>query len=110
KFWDRLRRRILEKNQFGVAPNDAGPLWLGQRLVAPRSMNAYQNVTYPKGAFVLGMLQSLLYSNQDRDKACIAMLHDFVDTHRDSPASTESFKTVVEKHMTKSIDLQGNGR
>jgi hypothetical protein len=110
KFWDRLRRRILEKNQFGVAPNDAGPLWLGQRLVAPRSMNAYQNVTYPKGAFVLGMLQSLLYSNQDRDKAFIAMMHDFVDTHRDSPASTESFKTVVEKHMTKSIDLQGNGR
>ena len=33
EFWDRLRRRILEKNNFGVAPNDAGPIWMGMRHV-----------------------------------------------------------------------------
>jgi aminopeptidase N len=38
------------------------------------------------------------------------MMHDFIETHRDAPASTESFKTVVEKHMTKRMDLQLNGR
>ena len=27
-FWERQRVRILEKNDFGVSPNDAGPLWL----------------------------------------------------------------------------------
>jgi hypothetical protein len=37
-------------------------------------------------------------------------MHDFIDTHRDVPASTESFKAVVEKHMTKQMDLQKNGR
>ena len=44
-FWERQRLRILEKNNFGVSPNDAGPLWLGLRLVSPRSGLAYQGVT-----------------------------------------------------------------
>jgi aminopeptidase N len=110
EFWDRLRSRILEKNNFGVAPNDAGPLWMGLRLVSPRSENAYQNVTYPKGAYVLQMLRSIMYSADDGDNAFIAMMHDFVESHRDRPATTESFKAIVEKHMTKSMDLTGNGR
>jgi len=110
EFWERLRQRILEKNNFGVAPNDAGPLWMGQRLSSPRSENAYQNVTYAKGAYVLQMLRSVMYSLDDKDAAFIAMMHDFVDTHRERAASTESFKAVAEKHMTKFMDLGGNGR
>ncbi len=47
---------------------------------------------------------------QDKDKAFIAMMHDFVETHRDRPATTESFRDVAQKHMTKVMDLQGNGR
>jgi hypothetical protein len=108
-FWERLRVRILEKNAFGVAPNDAGPLWMGLRLMSPRTENAYQNVTYPKGAYVLQMLRSMMYSSEDNDTAFIAMMHDFVDSHRDKPASTETFKAIAEKHMNKSMDLQGNG-
>jgi hypothetical protein len=110
EFWDRLRHRVLEKNNFGVAPNDAGPIWMGERLISPRSASAYQNVTYPKGAYILSMLRSLMYSNDDQDKEFMAMMHDFVESHRDRPASTESFKAVVEKHMTKSMDLQNNRR
>jgi hypothetical protein len=109
-FWDRLRPRILDKNNFGIAPNDAGPLWMGERLASPRSENAYQNVTYPKGAYVLQMLRSIMFTADDGDKAFIAMMHDFVESHRDRPATTESFKAIVEKHMTKSMDLNGNGR
>ncbi len=110
EFWDRLRRRILDKNNYGIAPNDAGPVWMGLRLVSPRSENAYQNVTYPKGAYILQMLRSIMYSLDDGDKPFIAMMHDFVETHRDRPASTESFKAIVEKHMSKIMDLQSNGR
>ena len=113
-FWERQRVRILEKNNFGVAPNDAGPLWLGLRLVSPRSEQAYQGLTYPKGAYVLQMLRSLMYSDQgtdpDPEKDFKAMMHDFVETHRDTNASTESFKHIAEKHMTKQMDLQGNAR
>jgi len=108
EFWDRLRHRILEKNLFGVAPNDAGPLWMGLRLMSPRTQDAYQNVTYPKGAYVLQMLRSIMYS--DKDQAFIAMMHDFVESHRDRPASTESFKAIAEKHMTKMMDIEKNGR
>ncbi len=110
EFWDRLRRRILDKNNFGVAPNDAGPIWMGQRLASPRTANAYQNVTYPKGAYILQMLRSIMYSPADGDKPFIEMMHDFVETHRDRPASTESFKAVAEKHISKIMDLQKNGR
>jgi Peptidase family M1 domain/Carboxypeptidase regulatory-like domain len=108
EFWDRLRKRILEKNLFNVAPNDAGPLWMGLRLISPRTQDAYQNLTYPKGAYVLNMLRSILHS--DNDQAFIDMMHDFVESHRDRPASTESLKAIAEKHMTKMMDLAGNGR
>ena len=110
EFWERLRHRILEKNNFGIAPNEAGPLWMGLRLISPRTENAYQDVTYPKGAYVLQMLRSMMYSTQDGDKAFIAMMHDFVDRHREKAASTESFRAIAEKHMTKTMDLEGNGR
>jgi hypothetical protein len=38
------------------------------------------------------------------------MMHDFIESHRVAPASTESFKAIAEKHMTKQMDLQRNGR
>jgi hypothetical protein len=111
-FWERLRQRLLEKNSFGIAPNDAGPLWMGLRLISPRTENAYQNVTYPKGAFVLQMLRSMMYDpdDKDQDKGFIAMMHDFVESHRERAATTESFKAIAEKHMTKLMDLGKNGR
>jgi hypothetical protein len=113
-FWERQRVRILEKNNFGVSPNDAGPLWLGLRLNSPRSAQAYQGDTYSKGAYVLLMLRSLMYADHgpadNRDQAFIDMMHDFMESHHDSPASTESFKAIAEKHMTKQMDLQQNGR
>ncbi len=56
------------------------------------------------------MLRSLFIPNKDKDKAFIEMMHDFVDTHRDMPASTESFKLIAEKHMPHSLDLENNGR
>jgi len=114
EFWERQRVRILDKNNFGVSPNDAGPVWLGLRLISPRSGQAYQGVTYSKGAYVLAMLRSLMYADMgsagNPDQAFIDMMHDFMERHREIPASTESFKAVAEKHMTKKMDLQQNGR
>jgi Carboxypeptidase regulatory-like domain/Peptidase family M1 domain len=114
EYWDRQKRRILDKNNFGISPNDAGPLWMGLRLVSPKSQQGYQGLTYSKGAYVLLMLRSMLRADQatsgDKDQAFIDMMHDFMETHQKMPASTESFKTVVEKHMPKELDLQKNGR
>ncbi|MGA2099260.1 MAG: M1 family aminopeptidase [Candidatus Acidiferrum sp.] len=109
-FWERQRKRILEKNNYGISPNDAGPLWLGLRLISPKSPRAYQGVTYSKGAYVLLMLRSLMWDDAatsgNRDQVFMDMMHDFMDSHRNAPASTESFKAIVEKHLTKQIDIQ----
>jgi aminopeptidase N len=51
-----------------------------------------------------------MYSPVDQDKAFVAMMHDFVESHRERAATTESFKAVAEKHMTKLMDLGKNGR
>jgi hypothetical protein len=114
EYWDRQKRRILEKNTYGIASNDAGPLWLGLRLVSPKTRQAYQGVTYSKGAYVLSMLKSMMYDDQITDgnpnQAFIDMMHDFISSHQNMPASTESFKAIVEKHMTKRMDLEGNGK
>ncbi len=114
EYWDRQRKRIMEKNNFGVSANDAGPLWLGLRLYSPKNASAYQAVTYGKGAYVLKMLRSLMYDDHTEDTnkeaAFIAMMHDFVATHENVPASTESFQAIAERHMPKVLDLQKNGR
>jgi aminopeptidase N len=83
---------------------------MGLRLISPRSENAYQNVTYPKGAYVLQMLRSMMYDPEEKDKAFIGMMHDFVESHREKAATTESFKAIAEKHMTKLMDMGKNGR
>jgi aminopeptidase N len=58
------------------------------------------------------MLRSMMRGNDDhdQDKDFIDMMHDFVGTHRDRAATTESFKTIAEKHMTKLMDFGKNGR
>ena len=104
EFWQRQHDRILEKNNFGVSPNDAGPLWLGMRLISPRSAQAYQGGTYAKGAYVLSMLRADVAPGGNPDQPFIDMMHEFMSTHRDTPASSESFKTVAEKHYD-----QGDG-
>jgi len=114
EYWDRQKRRILDKNTYGIASNDAGPLWLGLRLISPKTPRAYQGVTYSKGAYVLLMLKSLMFDDQhtsdNPNQAFIDMMHDFISSHQNTPASTESFKAIAEKHITKSMDLQGNGK
>ena len=69
-------------------------------------------MTYSKGAYVLQMLRSRRYADQSPkpEQPIIDLMHDFIESHRDKPASTESFKAVAEKHMTKQMDLQQNGR
>jgi aminopeptidase N len=114
QYWDRQKIRILEKNNYGVAPNDAGPLWMGLRLISPRTEQGYQGLTYSKGAYVLMMLRSMMRDDKatsgDKDQIFIDMMHDFMQSHQNVPASTESFKSIVEKHMPKELDLQRNGR
>jgi aminopeptidase N len=51
-----------------------------------------------------------MYDRKTGDQKFIAMMHDFVKSHFNGNASTESFKAIVEKHMTPQMDLDGNKR
>ncbi|MGC9946322.1 MAG: carboxypeptidase regulatory-like domain-containing protein [Bryobacteraceae bacterium] len=110
KYWERAQETIMAKNSFGFRPNDAGPLWTGIRLNTFKTGNAYSRLIYPKGGFALHMLRYLMYDRDTGDKDFIAMMHDFVATYMNQNASTESFKSIVEKHIKPSLDLERNGK
>jgi hypothetical protein len=109
-YWDRARKRLFEKNEYGISPNDTGPIWMGLRLNTFKTPGGYSRVVYPKGGFVLHMLRQMMYDAKTGDERFIAMMREFVKSHHNRNASTESFKAIAEKHMTRDMDLDGNQR
>ncbi|HUB82348.1 MAG TPA: M1 family aminopeptidase [Bryobacteraceae bacterium] len=110
KYWQNARQYLLEKNNFGNRRNDAGPVWLGQRMDSAHNQSAYDAVVYRKGAYVLHMLRMMMWDQKEGDKPFIEMMHDFVSTFMNKNASTESFERIVEKHMTPSMKFTTSGR
>jgi peptidase M1-like protein len=110
KYWSNARDRLVEKNSFGRRPNDAGPIWMGLRLMSEKNPTAYSHVVYGKGGYVLHMLRQMMHDPKEGDKYFIAMMQDFVAQHLNGNASTESFQRVVEKHMRPNMNLMGNGK
>jgi hypothetical protein len=110
KFWQSLREEITQKNEFGNAANDAGPIWLGLLLDTFKNPGAYNRLVYPKGAYILQMLRMLMRDDKTGDQDFMAMMQDYVATYQNRNASSEDFKSVVEKHMKPALDLEGNRR
>jgi len=67
-----------------------------------------RRLIYPKGAYVLWMLRMMMHENTAGDQHFKEMMQDFVNTYRGKAATTEDFKAVVEKHMTKAMDMESN--
>jgi peptidase M1-like protein len=103
------RENILEKNEFGFSANDVGPISMGLRLTTPRASQAYSRVVYSKGGYTLHMLRQMMHSGQQGDAAFIAMMKDFVATYLHQDASTADFQRIVEKHITRDMDVEQNG-
>lgn len=110
RFWEASKESILNKNQYGRRPNDAGPIWQGLRLDTKKNPGAYSRVVYSKGAYVLHMLRWIMFDTKTGDQQFIEMMKDFVKTHYNGSASTEDFKHAVERHMNPRMDLDGNGK
>jgi len=107
-YWKHAQQSLLEKNEFGMRNNDAAPLWLGWRSSFHKLPGAYQALGYRKGGYALHMLHQMMYDRQNGDKAFIAMMQDFVKTYYNKNASTEAFKSIVDKHMLPKMDLAGD--
>jgi hypothetical protein len=108
KYWENGRKMILEKNEFGNRANDAGPIWMGLRLNTFKTASAYRRMIYPKGGYVLHMLRYLL-QDEKGDQNFIDTMHDYVKTYANRAASTEDFMSLVEKHMTRPLNMENNG-
>jgi hypothetical protein len=114
EFLEQFRRdkELLQNSDVKLHRVDSlGPIWMGRRIRSSEtSPSSYQNLIYSKGGYVLQMLREQLVDprNQDPDHLFKDMLQDYCKTFDNKPASTEDFKTIVEKHMTHGLDLDGN--
>ena len=111
QFWDRARRRILEKPRGAtVANNEAGPISQGWRLSTWRNAEAYNAIVYSKGAFVLHMLRMAMHDHKTGDQVFSAMMTDFANTYAGKNASTADFQRIVEKHAPPEVRLTKDGK
>jgi aminopeptidase N len=108
-FWNDERDILLERDAQGFRAIDVGPLTMGYRASNSRTgFNTTRRLIYPKGAYILHMLRMMLHDNRTGDQQFKEMMQDFVKTFSGKAATTEDFKAIVEKHMTREMDLEGN--
>jgi hypothetical protein len=81
---------------------------MGLRLNTFKTASAYRRMIYPKGGYILHMLRYLM-QDEKGDQNFIDTMHDYVKTYANRAASTESFMNLVEKHMTRNLNLENNG-
>jgi hypothetical protein len=109
KFWSDERELMTTRNKEGLRPIDAGPITMGYRLSNSREgFDIYRRLIYPKGAYILHMVRMMMWDRKDGDQRFKQTMQDFVATYAGRAATTEDFKTMVEKHMTPAMDLEGN--
>jgi hypothetical protein len=108
KFWNDERDLMIEKNAEGFRAIDVGPVTLGYRLNNTRVGDVTYKLIYPKGAYILHMIRMMMYTPKEKDARFKAMMHEFMQTYANRAATTEDFKSMVEKHMLPIMDLDGN--
>ncbi len=110
-YWELKRGEIFGRTT-GVANHEAGAITQGVRLRTHRSPQAAQALVYSKGAYVVHMLRMMMYEQgaPDLDRPFKAMMADFVKTWSGRNPSTDDFKAIAEKHITRDMNLAGDGR
>ncbi|MDX6531654.1 MAG: hypothetical protein QOH41_3944 [Blastocatellia bacterium] len=111
-FWNNQRDLIItaRPQTRDKKPYTIGPVTQGYRLNSAKTGGVARFMIYPKGAYILHMLRMMMYSHTDGDRRFQEMMKDFVQTYFNRDVSTEDFKRIVEKHMLKEMDLDGNQR
>jgi hypothetical protein len=113
EFWNNQRDLITQARPQtrDKRPYTVGPVTQGYRLNSGKTGGVARFMIYPKGAYILHMLRMMMFDmRKDGDKRFMSMMQDFIKSHYNEDVSTEDFKQIVEKHMTKQMDLDENGR
>jgi len=109
--WRKEKENLHIHDVNGHEVDSLGPIWMGQRIRSSiTGPGSYQDLIYSKGGYVLQMLRMQMMNprDQDPDHAFKEMMQDYCKTFDNKAASTEDFKAIVEKHMSKGMDLDGN--
>jgi hypothetical protein len=109
--WRKEKELLHTKDIFGHEVEGLGPIWMGQRIRSSiTNPGSYQDLIYSKGGYVLQMLRMQMMNphDQDPDRLFKEMMEDYCKSFDNKAASTEDFKAIVEKHMTRGMDLDGN--
>jgi hypothetical protein len=109
--WRKEKETLRKSDLNGHKVEDLGPIWMGQRIRSSiTNGGSYQDLIYSKGGYVLQMLRMQMMNprDQDPDHAFKEMMQDYCKTFDNKAASTEDFKSIVDKHMTHGMDLEGN--
>jgi hypothetical protein len=111
-FWEDQRQLIIQSRPEtkGRKPYEVGPVTQGYRLNSGKTGNIARFMIYPKGAYILHMLRTMMHDRKTGDQRFIEMMKDFVQTNFNRDVSTEDFKHAVERHMTPLMNFDGNGR
>jgi hypothetical protein len=108
----RLDKSKLARQDFnGHRVETLGPIWMGRRIRSSvTDGGSYQDLIYSKGGYVLQMIREQMMDSHNPDPEHIfkETMQDYCRTFDNKAASTEDFKAIVEKHMTKNMDLDGN--
>jgi hypothetical protein len=111
KFWADERWLLNREDNQHRKAYDVGPVTLGYRLINGKSGGSVpRDLIYPKGGYILQMVRYMLRNERsnDPDIDFKKMMHEFVKTYTNRIASTEDFKAILEKYMTREMDLGGN--
>ena len=109
--WRKEKELLHTRDINGHEVEMLGPIWMGQRIRSSiTNPGSYQDLIYSKGGYVLQMLRMQMMNprDQDPDHLFKEMMQDYCKTFDNKAASTEDFKAIVEKHMTRGMDLDGN--
>lgn len=109
--WKREKELLKRKDLRNHSVESLGPIWMGQRIASSETDGrSYQDLIYSKGGYVLHMLRMQLWDGRsaDPDHNFKDMMQDYCKTFDGKAASTEDFKAIVEKHMSRSMDVDGN--
>lgn len=109
--WRKEKELLRYKDLNGHEVQFLGPIWMGERIRSSvTGPGSYQDLIYSKGGYILQMLRMQLMDSRgpDPDHLFKAMMQDYCKTFDNKAASTEDFKAIVEKHMIRGMDLDGN--
>ena len=98
---EKYRRNLVEQNEDGAVPKDAGPVTLGVRLLSSHFPEGYEAITYGRGTWLFHMLRTML---QD------AALQDARIKGRKISGADEQFvrslRKVRERYQGRSISTR----